>query len=174
MAEVERAIDNLSKSGKAYQGGPGPYAANTRRESFPVPGRGYSDMGSMPSARFGQDRANQMPNPRSSAMGRYPPVAEFDGGRPGSTVGMPGYGVPPRFAPAQNDQEQALQAKRRLAAQRERELRNYHQEQQYSRGPFISQADTAMTLTLLQAPLASQLTVPRARPRPTTVTTTAT
>lgn len=29
-----------------------------------------------------------------------------------------------------------LQAKRRMAAQRERELRNYHQEQQYNRSKF--------------------------------------
>lgn len=32
-----------------------------------------------------------------------------------------------------NDAEQLMQAKRRMAAQRERELRNYHQEQQYNR-----------------------------------------
>ena len=32
-----------------------------------------------------------------------------------------------------NEAEQMLQAKRRMAAQRERELRNYHQEQQYNR-----------------------------------------
>jgi hypothetical protein len=32
-----------------------------------------------------------------------------------------------------NDADQMLQAKRRMAAQRERELRNYHQEQQYNR-----------------------------------------
>lgn len=29
------------------------------------------------------------------------------------------------------------QAKRRMAAQRERELRNYHQEQQYNRSKFM-------------------------------------
>ncbi|CAK7273476.1 hypothetical protein SEPCBS57363_005672 [Sporothrix epigloea] len=32
-----------------------------------------------------------------------------------------------------NEAEQVVQAKRRMAAQRERELRNYHQEQQYNR-----------------------------------------
>ncbi|KAL8865402.1 MAG: hypothetical protein Q9198_009341 [Flavoplaca austrocitrina] len=32
-----------------------------------------------------------------------------------------------------NEAEQMMQAKRRMAAQRERELRNYHQEQQYNR-----------------------------------------
>ena len=33
-----------------------------------------------------------------------------------------------------------LQAKRRMAAQRERELRNYHQEQQYNRSKDYSTA----------------------------------
>ncbi|KAL8888764.1 MAG: hypothetical protein Q9215_003862 [Flavoplaca cf. flavocitrina] len=32
-----------------------------------------------------------------------------------------------------NEAEQMMQVKRRMAAQRERELRNYHQEQQYNR-----------------------------------------
>jgi hypothetical protein len=32
--------------------------------------------------------------------------------------------------------EQMMQAKRRMAAQRERELRNYHQEQQYNRSTW--------------------------------------
>ena len=32
-----------------------------------------------------------------------------------------------------SEAEQVMQAKRRMAAQRERELRNYHQEQQYNR-----------------------------------------
>ncbi len=32
-----------------------------------------------------------------------------------------------------NEAEQMMQAKRRMAAQRERELRNYHQEQQFNR-----------------------------------------
>jgi len=38
-----------------------------------------------------------------------------------------------RFAPRPSEAEQMLQAKRRQAAQRERDLRNYHQEQQYNR-----------------------------------------
>jgi len=33
----------------------------------------------------------------------------------------------------QSEAEQMMQAKRRAAAQRERDLRNYHQEQQYNR-----------------------------------------
>lgn len=38
-----------------------------------------------------------------------------------------------RHQPRPNDAEPMVQAKRRMAAQRERELRNYHQEQQYNR-----------------------------------------
>src|SRR5947209_9590090 len=38
-----------------------------------------------------------------------------------------------RYAPRPSEAEQMMQAKRRLAAQRERDLRNYHQEQQYNR-----------------------------------------
>ena len=38
-----------------------------------------------------------------------------------------------RYQPRPNEAEQMMQAKRRMAAQRERELRNYHQEQQYNR-----------------------------------------
>lgn len=36
-----------------------------------------------------------------------------------------------------NEAEQMMQAKRRMAAQRERELRNYHQEQQYNRNTVV-------------------------------------
>lgn len=38
-----------------------------------------------------------------------------------------------RYQGRQSEAEQVMQAKRRMAAQRERELRNYHQEQQYNR-----------------------------------------
>ena len=41
-----------------------------------------------------------------------------------------------RHQPRPSEAEQMLQAKRRMAAQRERELRNYHQEQQYNRSRF--------------------------------------
>ncbi|KAL8697871.1 MAG: hypothetical protein Q9224_002108 [Gallowayella concinna] len=42
-----------------------------------------------------------------------------------------------------NEAEQMLQAKRRMAAQRERELRNYHQEQQYNRMSSQNKSDRA-------------------------------
>jgi hypothetical protein len=60
-------------------------------------------------------------------------VSEFDAARPGS-AGLQGFYAGQRFPGGrQSEAEQVLQAKRRMAAQRERELRNYHQEQQYNR-----------------------------------------
>jgi hypothetical protein len=50
-----------------------------------------------------------------------------------------------RFQPRHNEPDQMQQAKRRMAAQRERELRNYHQEQQYNRSgsPSVDQTDVS-------------------------------
>ena len=50
-----------------------------------------------------------------------------------SAANLQNYYATARFAPRQAEQDQMMQAKRRLAAQRERELRNFHQEQQYNR-----------------------------------------
>ena len=66
-------------------------------------------------------------------------MSEYDnGGRPGS-AGLQGYYQGQRFPGGRqpSEAEQMLQAKRRMAAQRERELRNYHQEQQYNRSEFL-------------------------------------
>ena len=41
-----------------------------------------------------------------------------------------------------------MQVKRRMAAQRERELRNYHQEQQYNRSEYLIEHARAVRLTL--------------------------
>ena len=43
-----------------------------------------------------------------------------------------------------------LQAKRRMAAQRERELRNYHQEQQYNRSRFNAFGDAMKILLIIR------------------------
>ncbi|KAH8702410.1 hypothetical protein BGW36DRAFT_356533 [Talaromyces proteolyticus] len=112
--EVDRAIDNLAKSGKLFNG--------PRRDSMPMMmmGRQFPDY-----------------DPRLS--GGIPPqrhhsVSEFDpsrGGHPGSA--LQGFYASQRFQGRQSETEQIMQAKRRMAAQRERELRNYHQEQQYNR-----------------------------------------
>jgi hypothetical protein len=64
---------------------------------------------------------------------RHHSVSEYDGMRSHSASNVQGYYQNQRYAPRQNDADQMAQAKRRMAAQRERELRNYHQEQQYHR-----------------------------------------
>lgn len=64
---------------------------------------------------------------------RHHSVSEYDGIRSHSASNVQGYYQSQRYAPRPNDADQMAQAKRRMAAQRERELRNYHQEQQYHR-----------------------------------------
>ncbi|KAF3928322.1 hypothetical protein AA313_de0209770 [Arthrobotrys entomopaga] len=108
LDEVDRAVDNLVKSGKMFAG---------RRESMPI----------LPPA---------LPQPRISSMHR-----NYSASGPGyedlmrsqSAANLQNYYATARFAPRQAEQDQMMQAKRRLAAQRERELRNFHQEQQYNR-----------------------------------------
>ncbi|KUI60833.1 hypothetical protein VP1G_08044 [Cytospora mali] len=118
--EVERAIENLVKSGKMF-GAPG--------------GR----------------------HPRGPGGPQRPHSIEFEG-RPGPGPG-PGPGHPSsnlqNFYASQrhqssrgsNEAEQMMQAKRRMAAQRERELRNYHQEQQYNRTSIADIQFGAATVT---------------------------
>jgi hypothetical protein len=53
--------------------------------------------------------------------------------RPQSASNLQSFYATQRYGPRPSDTDQALQAKRRMAAQRERELRNYHQEQQYQK-----------------------------------------
>ncbi|PYH93196.1 hypothetical protein BO71DRAFT_6657 [Aspergillus ellipticus CBS 707.79] len=107
--EVDRAIDNLVKSGKLW--------AAPRRDSMPMMmGRPYPDY-----------------DPRSGSMSqRHHSISEFDS-RMHPTPNAPGFYASQRFQSRPNEVEQMMQAKRRMAAQRERELRNYHQEQQYNR-----------------------------------------
>ncbi|KAJ9667054.1 hypothetical protein H2201_002889 [Coniosporium apollinis] len=110
IEEVDRAADNLLKSGKMF-----PTDMPGRRESMPMAaGRGYSD------ARMG-------------GPSRHHSVSDYDGMRSNSASNLQGYYASQRYQPRQSDADQMMQAKRRMAAQRERELRNYHQEQQYNR-----------------------------------------
>ncbi|KAJ8224826.1 hypothetical protein LV159_002025 [Aspergillus fumigatus] len=103
--EVDRAIDNLVKSGKLWTA--------PRRDSMPMAmGRPYPEYD---------------PRLTGALAQRHHSISEF--GNP--TV--PGYYAAQRFQSRPNEVEQMMQAKRRMAAQRERELRNYHQEQQYNR-----------------------------------------
>lgn len=46
-----------------------------------------------------------------------------------------------RYQGRPSEADQMMQAKRRMAAQRERELRNYHQEQQYNRSASFPHTD---------------------------------
>ena len=67
---------------------------------------------------------------------RHHSVGDFDQMRPHSGSNVQTFYASQRHQSRPNEAEQMLQAKRRMAAQRERELRNYHQEQQYNRSRF--------------------------------------
>ncbi|KAL4900188.1 hypothetical protein BDW74DRAFT_102835 [Aspergillus multicolor] len=108
--EVDRAIDNLVKSGKLW--------AAPRRDSMPM-------MVGRPHPEYDP----RMPNPAQ----RHHSISDFDGARMHPNPNMQGYYASQRFQGRPNEVDQMMQAKRRMAAQRERELRNYHQEQQYNR-----------------------------------------
>lgn len=116
LEEVDRAIDNLLKSGKM----------------FGVPGR-HGRQGHM--------------NTRPHSM------AEFGDARGAHQSNLQNFYASQRHQSSRgsNDAEQAIQAKRRMAAQRERELRNYHQEQQYNRNipdaaaPFGNKPDRTLS-----------------------------
>jgi hypothetical protein len=58
---------------------------------------------------------------------------DFDPSRSHSASNLQNFYASQRYQGRQSEAEQVMQAKRRMAAQRERELRNYHQEQQYNR-----------------------------------------
>jgi hypothetical protein len=79
--------------------------------------------------------AKKLEDPRMGGSPRHHSVSDFEGTRSMSNV--QGFYQNQRFGP-RGEADQMMQAKRRMAAQRERELRNYHQEQQYNRSrPFF-------------------------------------
>ncbi|EME44881.1 hypothetical protein DOTSEDRAFT_70808 [Dothistroma septosporum NZE10] len=134
--EIDRATDNLMKSGKwvpgAAQGAVGAGNAPPRRDSMPAMARGY-DYNADPRLIGGPSR--------------HQSVSEFssEGARPGS-AGLQGFYAGQRFPGGrQSEAEQVLQTKRKMAAQRERELRNYHQEQQYNRTVSGVKTDRSMS-----------------------------
>lgn len=101
LEEVDRAIDNLLKSGKMFGNAGG-------RQGRPPAGPGsrpqsVSDFGDARGPHTGSNLQNFYASQRHQS------------------------------SRGSNEAEQMMQAKRRMAAQRERELRNYHQEQQYNR-----------------------------------------
>ncbi|KAK1758550.1 hypothetical protein QBC47DRAFT_375045 [Echria macrotheca] len=116
MEEVDRAIDNLVKSGKMY-GMPG----NRREFNPPGPARVYPAF---------EGRMSSGPGPRPHSG------ADFGDARgPHTPSNLQNFYATQRHQSSRgsNEAEQMMQAKRRMAAARERELRNYHQEQQYNR-----------------------------------------
>ncbi|KAL2813804.1 hypothetical protein BDW59DRAFT_178120 [Aspergillus cavernicola] len=128
--EVDRAVDNLVKSGKLW--------AAPRRDSMPMMlGRTHPEYGTKspaPSTRAHPEQPYtdpRMPN----VPQRHHSISEFDGARVHPSPNMQGFYASQRFQQQgrPNEVDQMMQAKRRMAAQRERELRNYHQEQQYNR-----------------------------------------
>ncbi|KAF1938306.1 hypothetical protein EJ02DRAFT_425849 [Clathrospora elynae] len=143
--DVDRAIENLAKSGKPFGPGfpPAPMGASTsasRRESMPMMPGGAA--GPRPYPDYEQ---------RMGAPQRHHSVSEYDGARShsasASASNAQGFYQNQRYAPRPNDADQMAQAKRRMAAQRERELRNYHQEQQYHRNVSgsASKSDRSMS-----------------------------
>ena len=75
---------------------------------------------------------SSLPEGQHSRGGRHA-MNEFDASRQHQGSNLQNFYASQRQGRQQNDPDQILQAKRRMAAQRERELRNYHQEQQYNR-----------------------------------------
>ncbi|TGJ83366.1 hypothetical protein E0Z10_g5389 [Xylaria hypoxylon] len=117
IEEVERAIDNLVKSGKM----------------FVPPGR----HGRVSSGHHGPRHSMEFSEPRS-------------GGHSGPNLQNFYAAQRHQSSRGSNEAEQMMQAKRRMAAQRERELRNYHQEQQYNRNtvvdvPYNGKPDRALS-----------------------------
>ncbi|KAJ5388600.1 hypothetical protein N7509_011141 [Penicillium cosmopolitanum] len=111
--EVDRAIDNLVKSGKLWNA--------PRRDSMPMMmGRPYPEY-----------------DPRMGGPQRHHSVSEFENNNTNNRAhpsgNAQGFYASQRYQGRTNEVDQMMQAKRRMAAQRERELRNYHQEQQYNR-----------------------------------------
>ncbi|KAL9612676.1 MAG: hypothetical protein Q9167_002758 [Letrouitia subvulpina] len=128
IEEVDRAIDNLSKSGKLF-------SLPARRDSMPLMAgpRTFSEFG-----EFGQCNyaalLTELSDPRMGGIPqRHHSISDYDQIRPHSGSNLQNFYAMQRHQPRPNEAEQMMQAKRRMAAQRERELRNYHQEQQYNR-----------------------------------------
>ncbi|KAK9238242.1 hypothetical protein V1525DRAFT_425564 [Lipomyces kononenkoae] len=124
--EVDRALDNLMKSGKFFP---------ARREGVPMLSPGMTHG---PASPLDPRMAQTVSRPPFASLAADPELVRSQS----SMAGLNGYYASQRFqaggpgGPAQGrtpDSEQVLQMKRRLAAARERDLRNYHQEQQFNR-----------------------------------------
>lgn len=137
-AEVDRAVDNLVKSGKMYP--------HQRRDSMPLMApRGFPQehgrTRTPSSTNLALDTQHAHAEPRivpgiPPPQRHYSGVQDFEAARPHSASTLQTFYANQRFQPRPSETDQVLQAKRRIAAQRERELRNYHQEQQYNRSEW--------------------------------------
>ena len=97
------------------------------------PGRGFNEFGKPnPLLRYLRLLSNldsrMGPVPRHHSAG-----GDYDGGRAHSNSNLQNFYANQRYGSRQDQNNEAAQARRRVAAQRERELRNYHQEQQYQK-----------------------------------------
>ncbi|KAL8654665.1 MAG: hypothetical protein Q9210_001355 [Variospora velana] len=108
--------------------------------------RAYSDYGTVHSthtARFADNRH------AGSGMSGIPQHRHSAGDRESmhshSGSNLQNFYASQRHQSRPNEAEQLMQAKRRMAAQRERELRNYHQEQQYNRMSSQNKSDRAIS-----------------------------
>uniref|UniRef100_A0A8H7NJD2 Uncharacterized protein n=1 Tax=Bionectria ochroleuca TaxID=29856 RepID=A0A8H7NJD2_BIOOC len=123
--EVDRAYENLQKSGKGFMSG--------GRRKFSPMHHGPNSARSTPDfdGRVGHG------GPRSHS------ITSFDESRgSGQGANLNNFYAPQRHQSSRgsNEAEQVMQAKRRMAAQRERELRNLHTEQQYQRNALAEVA----------------------------------
>ncbi|KAI4189280.1 MAG: hypothetical protein LQ346_005142 [Caloplaca aetnensis] len=125
IEEVDRAVDNLSNSGKLFTG---PFS---RRDSMPMMG------GSRPYSEHGSGMS-------SMAQHRHS-IGDRESMHSHSGSNLQNFYANQRHQSRPNEADQMMQAKRRMAAQRERELRNYHQEQQYNRMSSQNKSDRAIS-----------------------------
>ncbi|KKZ64338.1 hypothetical protein EMCG_09680 [[Emmonsia] crescens] len=110
--EVDRAIDNLVKSGKLFNAIP-------RRDSVPL--------------MINRPYADYDPRMMSAIPQRHNSISDYESLRPHSASNVQGFYAAQRYQGRPNEVEQMMQAKRRMAAQREGELRKYHHQQQIHR-----------------------------------------
>ena len=112
-----------------------------RRDSVPMMGssRPYNDYGMLlllSSTDFDND-GHQGSGMGGMSQHRHS-IGDHESMRSHSGSNLQSFYANQRHQSRPNEAEQMMQAKRRMAAQRERELRNYHQEQQYNRSKSIS------------------------------------
>ncbi|ROT40990.1 hypothetical protein SODALDRAFT_270650 [Sodiomyces alkalinus F11] len=120
--EVDRAYETLAKSGKSFGLPPRREYSSPGPRMGPGPGPGRKSL----------DYNGRMPVGPGS---RPHSINQFEDPRAHPNANLQNFYASQRHQPSRgsSEAEQMMQAKRRMAAQRERELRNLHTEQQYQR-----------------------------------------